>query len=93
MTAGGAPSAELPGVKRTAMFAAAKSIAALGLRIRKGCSYHGLSLNVAMDLAPFAAINPCGYAGLAVTQTCDQGIALSPDSLSVALASELSARL
>ncbi len=42
-------------------------IAALGLRIRRGCSYHGLSLNLDMDLAPFAAINPCGYAGLAVT--------------------------
>lgn len=47
-------------------------IAALGLRIRKGCSYHGLSLNVDMDLAPFARINPCGYAGLAVTQLRDQ---------------------
>lgn len=43
-------------------------IAALGLRIKHGCSYHGVSLNVAMDLAPYAAINPCGYAGMAVTQ-------------------------
>jgi lipoyl(octanoyl) transferase len=43
-------------------------IAALGLKIKNGCCYHGLSLNVAMDLAPFAAINPCGYEGLAVTQ-------------------------
>ncbi len=42
-------------------------IAALGLRVRRGCCYHGLSLNVAMDLAPFGRINPCGYAGLAVT--------------------------
>ena len=39
-------------------------IAALGLQIKNGCSYHGLSLNVDMDLSPFAAINPCGYAGL-----------------------------
>ena len=46
-------------------------IAALGLRIANGCSYHGVSLNVAMDLAPFAAINPCGYAGMAVTQLRD----------------------
>ncbi|OFE11058.1 octanoyltransferase [Pseudohongiella acticola] len=46
-------------------------IAALGLRIRRGCSYHGLSLNVAMDLEPFARINPCGYQGLAVTQVAD----------------------
>ena len=43
-------------------------VAALGLRVRRGCCYHGLSLNVAMDLSPFARINPCGYAGLAVTQ-------------------------
>ncbi len=43
-------------------------IAALGLRIKNGCSYHGLSLNVAMDLSPYRAINPCGYAGMAVTQ-------------------------
>ena len=52
-------------------------IAALGLRIRNGCSYHGLSLNVDMDLSPFAAINPCGYAGLRVTQTRDLGIPLN----------------
>jgi lipoyl(octanoyl) transferase len=43
-------------------------IAALGLRVRRGCSYHGLSLNVDMDLAPFGRINPCGYPGLPVTQ-------------------------
>ena len=43
-------------------------IAALGLKIKNGCCYHGLSLNVAMDLTPFSAINPCGYEGLAVTQ-------------------------
>jgi lipoyl(octanoyl) transferase len=43
-------------------------IAALGLRVRRGCSYHGLSLNVDMDLAPFGRINPCGYPGLSVTQ-------------------------
>ena len=43
-------------------------IAALGLRIRRGCSFHGLSLNIDMDLSPFSTINPCGYAGMAVTQ-------------------------
>ena len=53
-------------------------IAALGLRIRGGCSYHGVSLNVDMDLTPFAAINPCGYAGLKVIQTKDLNIALTP---------------
>ncbi len=53
-----------------------KKIAALGLRIRKGCTYHGLSLNVNMDLAPFNFINPCGYQGLAVTQLKSQGISV-----------------
>jgi len=48
-------------------------IAALGLRIRNGCCYHGIALNVDMDLAPFYAINPCGYPGLAVTQMRDLG--------------------
>ncbi|SCC03875.1 lipoyl(octanoyl) transferase [Kosakonia oryzendophytica] len=45
-----------------------KKICSLGLRIRKGCSFHGLALNIAMDLAPFTRINPCGYAGLEMTQ-------------------------
>ena len=53
-------------------------IAALGLRIRRGCSYHGLSLNVDMELAPFSAINPCGYAGMPVTQLRDLGVELTP---------------
>lgn len=46
-------------------------IAALGLRVKKGCSYHGLSLNVDMDLRPFEGINPCGYEGLKVVQLSD----------------------
>ncbi len=46
-------------------------ISSLGLRVRKGCSFHGLSLNVAMDLAPFLLINPCGYPGLKMTQMQD----------------------
>ena len=52
-------------------------IAALGLKIKNGCSYHGLSLNVDMDLSPFTAINPCGYAGLKVIQTKDLNISLT----------------
>ncbi len=48
-----------------------KKVASLGLRIRKGCSYHGLSLNVDMDLSPFNLINPCGYQGLTMTQIKD----------------------
>lgn len=51
----------------------AAKICSLGLRIRRGCSYHGLALNVGMDLAPFAGINPCGYANLAMTQISEQG--------------------
>lgn len=46
-------------------------IASLGLRVRRGCSFHGLALNVAMDLSPFLRINPCGYQGLAMTQMRD----------------------
>lgn len=57
---------EAPGV-----YVGEAKIASLGLRIRKGCSYHGLSLNVAMDLEPYQRINVCGYPGLAVTQMAD----------------------
>jgi lipoyl(octanoyl) transferase len=49
-------------------------IASLGLRLKNNCCYHGLSLNVDMDLSPFSAIDPCGYVGLEVTQTKDLGI-------------------
>jgi len=48
-----------------------KKIASLGLRVRKGCSFHGLALNINMDLSPFLRINPCGYAGLEMLQTSD----------------------
>lgn len=48
-------------------------VMALGLRVRRGCSFHGLAFNVAMDLAPFSRINPCGYRGLQVTQVLDLG--------------------
>ncbi|WP_416427061.1 lipoyl(octanoyl) transferase LipB [Pseudomonas sp. App30] len=61
-----AAKADAPGV-----YVQGEKIASLGLRIRNGCSFHGLALNVDMDLAPFRRINPCGYAGLAMTQLCD----------------------
>ena len=64
-------------------------VAALGLRIRNGCSYHGVSLNVDMDLYPFTAINPCGYAGLKVIQTRDLNIPLSVDEAGEQLAKHL----
>lgn len=60
-------------LRRTApgVYVDGRKIAALGLRIRKGCSLHGLSFNIDMDLAPFGWINPCGYQGLEVTQLAD----------------------
>ena len=61
--------AQAPGV-----YVGEAKIAALGLRIKNGCCYHGLALNVDVDLAPFLAINPCGYPGLEVTRTRDLGI-------------------
>lgn len=68
-------------------------IAALGLRVRRGCTYHGLAVNVAMDLAPFADINPCGYPGLAVTQLADFGVASSVERAGAELATLLAERL
>jgi lipoyl(octanoyl) transferase len=59
-----------------------RKIASLGLRLKNGCCYHGLSLNVNMDLSPFDAIDPCGYPGLQVTQMRDLGIMLGPEQLS-----------
>lgn len=58
------------------VYVGAAKIAALGLRIRKGCCYHGLSLNIDMDLAPFSGINPCGLEGQAVTRLSDFDIAI-----------------
>ncbi|GAB1233182.1 lipoyl(octanoyl) transferase LipB [Ferrigenium sp. UT4] len=64
-------------------------IAALGLKIKNGCSYHGLALNVDMDLAPFGNINPCGYQGLRVTQCVEQGIAPEFEALQAELTQNL----
>jgi len=68
-----APRADAPGV-----YVADKKICSSGLRIRKGCSFHGLALNVNMDTSPFSRINPCGYAGMQVTQVAELG---GPDDL------------
>jgi lipoyl(octanoyl) transferase len=68
-------------------------IASLGLRVRNGCTYHGLAVNVAMDLSPFADIDPCGYRGLAVTQLADFGIARSPQEAGAELAPLIAERL
>ncbi len=75
------------------VYVGAAKIAALGLKIKNSCSYHGVSLNVNMDLSPFAAINPCGYAGLAVTQTTDLGIPLTPDQAGELLCRHLKQQL
>jgi lipoyl(octanoyl) transferase len=61
-------------VSQPGVYVGGAKIAALGLRIKNGCCYHGLALNVDMDLLPFAAIDPCGYPGLAVTQLRDLGV-------------------
>lgn len=68
-------------------------IAALGLRIRKGCCYHGLSLNVDMDLEPFSRINPCGYHGLEVTQLKNFGVGDDLDRVGNRLAQLLIGKL
>ncbi|HOY71299.1 MAG TPA: lipoyl(octanoyl) transferase LipB [Methylotenera sp.] len=70
-----------------------KKIAALGLRLKNNCCYHGLSLNVAMDLTPFSAIDPCGYAGLEVTQMQDLGIPLTVDEVGIRLLQILADKL
>jgi lipoyl(octanoyl) transferase len=68
-------------------------IASLGLKIKNSCCYHGLALNVDMDLAPFAFINPCGYAGLQVTQARDLGASATPAEFAQGLARQLVALL
>ncbi|WP_031434805.1 lipoyl(octanoyl) transferase LipB [Methylomarinum vadi] len=70
--------AEAPGV-----YVADRKIGSVGLRIKNGCSYHGLSLNNNMDLTPFRHINPCGYAGLAVTQLVEEGVDIFTHELAV----------
>ena len=70
--------AEAPGV-----YIQGKKIGSVGLRIKKGCSYHGLSLNNNMDLSPFSYINPCGYKGLQVTQLADLGVNIKTTELAI----------
>jgi lipoyl(octanoyl) transferase len=76
--------ADAPGV-----YVGEAKIAALGLKIKNGYCYHGLSFNVDMDLSPFANINPCGYAGLRVTQACELGITVPINELQAELAQNL----
>lgn len=68
-------------------------IAALGLRVQRGCTTHGLALNVDLDLTPFSHINPCGYAQLPVTRLCDLGVTLPREALERQLVQHLTALL
>jgi lipoyl(octanoyl) transferase len=68
-------------------------IAALGLRVKNGCSYHGLALNVAMDLTPYGAINPCGYAGMEVTDLATLGVRASINDVMTTLSEHLVTQL
>ncbi|MEH6580983.1 MAG: lipoyl(octanoyl) transferase LipB [Halioglobus sp.] len=85
-----APRPDAPGV-----YVEGEKIAALGLRVRKGCSYHGLSLNVDMDLEPFQRINPCGYQGMQVTSIahCLPDVAVDMDGIGRRLMAIVAERL
>jgi lipoyl(octanoyl) transferase len=85
--------ADAPGVYVYDADGEAAKVAALGLRIKNNCCYHGLSLNVDMDLSPFLGIDPCGYAGLNVTQTRELGITADSASLAQLLLTALATNL
>ncbi|MDP3585322.1 MAG: lipoyl(octanoyl) transferase LipB [Thiobacillus sp.] len=91
LTDHGVVAARQPGAP--GVYVGGAKIAALGLRVKHGCTYHGLALNVDMDLAPFAAINPCGYAGMAVTQCRDHGVQLTLPQTEQALTQALLAAI
>ena len=74
------------------VYVADAKIAALGIRIRRGCSFHGLAFNVDMDLSPFNCINPCGYAGLRVTSMVDLGGPSGLQAVKPALVEHLAAQ-
>ncbi len=75
------------------VYVAGAKVGALGLRVRRGCTFHGLALNVAMDLEPFRRINPCGYQGLQVTQVSDLGGPSSIEDVEALLVIELAQQL
>ena len=79
---------EAPGV-----YVGGAKIAALGLRVRSGYCYHGMSLNIDLDLTPFSWIDPCGYAGLAVTSVVEQGVTASIESIQLSVLRELQSGL
>ena len=87
----GVAAARKPGAP--GVYVADAKVAALGLRVSRGRAYHGIALNVDMDLSPFASIDPCGFAGLPVTQTRDLGIPGSAAELGERLAAMLAGKL
>jgi lipoyl(octanoyl) transferase len=88
------PQKREPGVAAPAPdFTGLGKIAALGIKVSRHCTYHGVSLNVAMDLEPFHRINPCGYAGLQTVALSTIGVAISPDEVASLLAQKLAATL
>ena len=84
-----APLAQNDSLAADAFLGLAK-IAALGVKVSKHCTYHGLALNVDMDVSPFGLINPCGYAGLATTDMVRCGATNSPEAVGAVLAEQLS---
>lgn len=80
--------ADAPGV-----YVGGKKIASLGLRLKNLCSYHGLALNVDMDLSPFNAIDPCGYKGLEVTQLRSLGVTLPMEDIAMRLQNKFTHQL
>ena len=87
------PKKSAPGVYVTVNGGEAK-VASLGLRVRKGCCFHGMSLNLAMDLQPFQRINPCGYQNLAVTQLADlTAQAFTIDTVATEIATDIANQL
>ena len=89
----GAPGVYVPWPGGAGEFAGLAKIAALGIKVTRGCSYHGVSLNVAMDLEPYARINPCGYAGLRTIDMATLGLAATPASVAAVLAERLVSHL
>jgi lipoyl(octanoyl) transferase len=82
----------MEGARRTGMpgvYAQGAKIAAIGLRIARGCSYHGVALNSRIDLAPFSRIDPCGYPGLASTRLADHGVRDNTENVHARLAGAL----
>ncbi len=91
----GAPGVFVPweGAASTGEFAGLAKIAALGIKVTRGRSYHGVALNVAMDLSPFALINPCGYAGLSTVDLATLGVSTDLPTVAVRLSERLAVHL